>query len=121
MNIFKVRLCVVDFTMMDSTVCDGAMKCALAIAYIGMSFSDAHSSHCCNCADKAIGLEMVLRQSNFDQGEDVKMLQKSSNHASHNCLTQALMMLTFKIISKSKSDSHFEIQCAVQIESWFDY
>ena len=72
MNIFKVKLGIIDFTMMDATVSQGAIKCILVVANIGMTFNDAHSSQCCKCVVNAIGQEMLLRKRNFDQGENVQ-------------------------------------------------
>ena len=70
MNILKVKLCVVDFTMMDELVSHGAIKCILVVAYIVMTFNDVNFSHCCNCVAKAIGQDMVLRESNFEQRDN---------------------------------------------------
>ena len=64
--------------MMDATVSHVAIQFILVVAYIGMTFNDAHSSHCCNCAANAIRREIVLRKTNFGQVENV---QGSSNQA----------------------------------------
>ena len=112
MKQIKVKLCAADFKIKNASVVSWCNRVYLVVAYIGMTFNDVHSSHCCNCAANAIGQEMVLRQRNFGQGENVK---GSSNQVSHNSLTQALMMLTFKMVSSRKSNSNFENQHAAHM------